>query len=218
MGWPIGWEEFSAPIDVFDGTYRPPSANGYAKGILLVTGTSAEVGDDGQVGRGNRVNGIITPGRPVSLEAAVGRNPVSHVGKIYNASLARDAAEAIVAKTAGFATRDGKPVADVRRRVETSLQISSTLLLRSSAVRFRRDSCRLLLSADRHGQITTASHLKVDSLDTIIDLQANDTRHLRGYRNLPTGLGLRRPARCSIESIATTEVALMQVKAQTCAV
>lgn len=51
---------------------------------LTVSGTSAESGDDGQVGRGNRVNGLITPGRPMSLEAAAGKNPVSHVGKIYN--------------------------------------------------------------------------------------------------------------------------------------
>jgi S-adenosylmethionine synthetase len=49
-----------------------------------VTGLSAEMGDDGQVGRGNRVNGLITPNRNMSLEAAAGKNPVSHVGKIYN--------------------------------------------------------------------------------------------------------------------------------------
>jgi hypothetical protein len=40
---------------------------------LTVTGTSAEAGDDGQVGRGNRVNGLITPCRPMSLEAAAGK-------------------------------------------------------------------------------------------------------------------------------------------------
>ena len=51
---------------------------------LTVTGLSAEMGDDGQVGRGNRVNGLITPDRPMSLEAAAGKNPYSHVGKIYN--------------------------------------------------------------------------------------------------------------------------------------
>lgn len=51
---------------------------------LTVTGTSAEHGDDGQVGRGNRVNGLITPMRTMSLEAAAGKNPVSHVGKLYN--------------------------------------------------------------------------------------------------------------------------------------
>ena len=47
---------------------------------LTVTGTSAEAGDDGQVGRGNRVNGLITPYRPMMLEAAAGKNPVPHVG------------------------------------------------------------------------------------------------------------------------------------------
>lgn len=51
---------------------------------LTVTGTSAESGDDGQVGRGNRINGLITPYRPMSLEATAGKNPITHVGKIYN--------------------------------------------------------------------------------------------------------------------------------------
>ncbi len=64
---------------------------------ITVTGTSAEAGDDGQVGRGNRVNGLITPYRPMSLEAAAGKNPVSHIGKIYNTA-AMDLAERIVAE------------------------------------------------------------------------------------------------------------------------
>ena len=51
---------------------------------LTVTGTSAENGDDGSVGRGNRSNGLITPNRPMSLEATSGKNPINHVGKIYN--------------------------------------------------------------------------------------------------------------------------------------
>ena len=51
---------------------------------LTVLGTSAEGADGGQVGRGNRVNGLITLNRPMSTEAAAGKNPVSHVGKIYN--------------------------------------------------------------------------------------------------------------------------------------
>ena len=51
---------------------------------LTAIGTSAESGDDGQVGRGNRPNGIITPYRPMTLEAAAGKNPTTHVGKIYN--------------------------------------------------------------------------------------------------------------------------------------
>jgi S-adenosylmethionine synthetase len=52
--------------------------------FLTVTGTSAEAGDDGETGRGNRVNGLITPYRPMTMEAAAGKNPVSHVGKLYN--------------------------------------------------------------------------------------------------------------------------------------
>ena len=51
---------------------------------LTVLGTSADGGDCGQVGRGNRVNGIISLNRPTCSEAAAGKNPVSHVGKIYN--------------------------------------------------------------------------------------------------------------------------------------
>ncbi|MFW6448421.1 MAG: methionine adenosyltransferase [Halobacteriota archaeon] len=49
-----------------------------------VSGTSAENGDDGSVGRGNRSNGLITPNRSMSLEATSGKNPVNHIGKIYN--------------------------------------------------------------------------------------------------------------------------------------
>jgi S-adenosylmethionine synthetase len=103
---------------------------------LTVTGTSAEAGDDGQVGRGNRVNGLITPGRPMTLEAAAGKNPVSHVGKLYNLTaglLARDliaaspriaAAECLLVSRIGGAidhpqilsvrlrTRDGGPASE----------------------------------------------------------------------------------------------------------
>lgn len=120
------------------------AADGTSQGALYltVTGTSAEAGDDGQVGRGNRVNGLITPCRPMSLEAAAGKNPVSHVGKIYNIT-ARDIAEAICAALPDVAaaecmlvsrigdpvtrprlvqlkvaTRDGLPIAKIRRPAE----------------------------------------------------------------------------------------------------
>lgn len=51
---------------------------------LTVSGLSMENGDDGSVGRGNRANGLITPMRPMSMEASAGKNPVTHVGKLYN--------------------------------------------------------------------------------------------------------------------------------------
>jgi S-adenosylmethionine synthetase len=66
---------------------------------LTLTGTSAEAGDDGQVGRGNRFGGLITPYRPMSLEAAAGKNPAAHVGKTYHA-VAADIAERLIAETA----------------------------------------------------------------------------------------------------------------------
>ena len=81
---------------------------------ITVTGTSAEMGDDGSVGRGNRVNGLITPNRPMSMEAASGKNPVTHVGKIYNL-LAGKIAREIHEETGSFAevkilSQIGKPI------------------------------------------------------------------------------------------------------------
>jgi S-adenosylmethionine synthetase len=67
---------------------------------LTVTGTSAEAGDDGEAGRGNRFNGLITPYRPMTMESVAGKNPVTHVGKLYNA-LASMIADAIVRNVAG---------------------------------------------------------------------------------------------------------------------
>ena len=62
------------------------TADDHEKGIyyLTVSGLSMENGDDGSVGRGNRANGLITPMRPMSMEASAGKNPVTHVGKLYN--------------------------------------------------------------------------------------------------------------------------------------
>jgi S-adenosylmethionine synthetase len=79
-------------VDVSVNTADSPKDGLY---YLVVTGTSAEHGDDGQVGRGNRANGLITPYRPMTLEAACGKNPVSHVGKTYNVA-AREIVERVV--------------------------------------------------------------------------------------------------------------------------
>ena len=56
---------------------------------LTVSGTSAEAGDDGETGRGNRANGLITPYRPMTMEAVAGKNPLTHVGKLYNVTANR---------------------------------------------------------------------------------------------------------------------------------
>lgn len=51
---------------------------------LTVLGTSADNADSGEVGRGNMANRVISPSRPAGAEATAGKNPVSHIGKIYN--------------------------------------------------------------------------------------------------------------------------------------
>ncbi len=85
---------------------------------LTVTGTSAESGDDGEVGRGNRVNGLITPYRPMNMEAAAGKNPVTHVGKLYNLAAQRiaqnlvDGIEAIEAAECYLVSRIGSPISE----------------------------------------------------------------------------------------------------------
>ena len=76
-----------------------PASNDPNDYYLTLTGLSLENGDDGSVGRGNRVNGLITPFRPMSTEAAAGKNPVTHIGKLYNVLAGRIAA--LIAEEAG---------------------------------------------------------------------------------------------------------------------
>lgn len=83
---------------------------------LTVLGTSADDGDGGQVGRGNRVNGLIPLNRPTCSEAAAGKNPVSHVGKIYNL-LTYEIAQHVYQKVSGtkevyvwLLSQIGKPI------------------------------------------------------------------------------------------------------------
>ncbi len=86
---------------------------------LTITGTSAEAGDDGEVGRGNRSNGLITPCRTMSLEAVCGKNPINHVGKIYNV-LGTEMAREIVSRGQGdvieahvkLLSQIGRPITD----------------------------------------------------------------------------------------------------------
>jgi S-adenosylmethionine synthetase len=79
------------------------TADDYESGsvYLTTTGTSAENGDDGSVGRGNRANGLITPNRSMSMEATSGKNPVNHIGKIYNL-LSNETARAVVEEVSGI--------------------------------------------------------------------------------------------------------------------
>jgi S-adenosylmethionine synthetase len=69
-------------IKIDHNTLDNPEAKEEGEIYLTVLGLSAEHGDDGQVGRGNRVSGLITPCREMSLEAAAGKN-INHPGKLY---------------------------------------------------------------------------------------------------------------------------------------
>jgi S-adenosylmethionine synthetase len=130
-----------------DVTVHVNTADDYDDGAiyLTTTGTSAEQGDDGSVGRGNRANGLITPNRPMSMEATSGKNPVNHIGKIYNL-LSTEIAKSVVADVEGIrqlqirllsqigspidephvadatvVTEDGVSVADIEDEVEAAI-------------------------------------------------------------------------------------------------
>ncbi len=85
-------KEAKREVKVSINTADNPKDNLY---YLTVTGLSMENGDDGSVGRGNRVTGLITPYRPMSMEAAAGKNPVTHVGKLYNLAAMKIAEQCI---------------------------------------------------------------------------------------------------------------------------
>ena len=100
-----------------DVTVRVNQADADDTPYLTMSGTSAEAGDDGQVGRGNRFGGLITPYRPMSLEAAAGKNPAAHVGKTYHA-VGADIAARLIAEsdisevTVRLLSSIGHPVTD----------------------------------------------------------------------------------------------------------
>jgi S-adenosylmethionine synthetase len=125
----------SAPVAVEVNTADGNTADSI---YLTVTGTSAEAGDDGQVGRGNRVNGLITPYRPMSIEAAAGKNPVTHVGKLYNVLAQRIAASIVGAITGveeaycSLLSQIGRPInepqlVDIRVRLTDAAALGALL-------------------------------------------------------------------------------------------
>jgi S-adenosylmethionine synthetase len=84
---------------------------------LTTTGTSAEQGDDGSVGRGNRANGLITPNRPMSMEATSGKNPVNHIGKIYNL-LSTEVAQSAVEEVEGIRQLQVRLLSQIGRPID----------------------------------------------------------------------------------------------------
>ncbi|RZN56390.1 MAG: methionine adenosyltransferase [Candidatus Methanomethylicota archaeon] len=120
-------KKYEVPIEIEINTADRPEINSV---YLTVTGTSAEMGDDGETGRGNRVNGLITPSRPMSLEATAGKNPMSHVGKIYNVIACNIANE--IAKIKGIEEVYVKIVSQIGRAIDNPYLTNIQLVLEKS--------------------------------------------------------------------------------------
>ena len=99
---------------------------------LTVTGTSAEQGDDGNTGRGNRVNGLISPMRQYSMEATAGKNPVNHTGKILNALSVLTARE-IVSKVPQVTESYVRILSRIGKPIDQPLIASSAVVLQKGA-------------------------------------------------------------------------------------
>ncbi len=97
---------------------------------ITVTGTSAEMGDDGGAGRGNRCNGLITPNRPISMEGTPGKNPVNHTGKIYNL-LANKIANEVVDSVDGIQEVYIKILSEIGRRIDDPKVATAQILTKS---------------------------------------------------------------------------------------
>jgi S-adenosylmethionine synthetase len=95
---------------------------------LTKSGLSCEAGDDGEVGRGNRINGIITPFRQMSLEAAAGKNPVNHVGKIYNV-LSQEIAKDIIKQYPQIAECNISIISQIGRSIADPKNLSIKVIM-----------------------------------------------------------------------------------------
>jgi S-adenosylmethionine synthetase len=113
--------------------YLDRPGEGTAGVYLTLTGTSAEDADSGQVGRGNRVNGLIAFSRPTGGEAAAGKNPRAHSGKIYSvlshrlARLIHERCPVTTEVCVHLAVRIGEPVDRPWTGVQVLLPAGSTL-------------------------------------------------------------------------------------------
>ncbi|QKQ99986.1 methionine adenosyltransferase [Metallosphaera tengchongensis] len=125
---------------------------------LTVTGTSAEHGDDGMTGRGNRGIGLITPMRPMSLEATAGKNPVNHVGKLYNV------VANLIAKKAADQVKDVRNVqievlGQIGRPINDPLIVNVEVATHSGSI-----------TSDTRGEISGIVDEYLDSFDKITHL------------------------------------------------
>ncbi|MEM3676247.1 MAG: methionine adenosyltransferase [Thermoplasmataceae archaeon] len=115
------------PVKVFINTADEEDGKGTGH-YLTVTGLSMENGDDGSVGRGNRVTGLITPYRPMSMEAAAGKNPVTHVGKLYNVFSLRLAQDIVKEHGGDVEEVHVRTVSQIGRRIDDPHVVSIQMM------------------------------------------------------------------------------------------
>ena len=121
------YERIKVDINALDNRLRADDGM-----YLTVLGTSAEGADSGQVGRGNRVNGVISLNRPQSTEAHAGKNPVSHVGKIYS-YFSSHVAQQIASRVNGIREVYVQLCSQIGRPIEMPLTTSLKLILEPGA-------------------------------------------------------------------------------------
>jgi S-adenosylmethionine synthetase len=112
------------------GLWSMVRVNPYQRQYMLGLGSCIECGEEGVVGRGNNINGIISTHRIHTLESWAGKNPVYHTGRVYGymtAKLARAISEQFLVKcTVTVVTRCGDSLfPPYRLMVSTSRPVDS---------------------------------------------------------------------------------------------
>ena len=129
---------------------------------LTVIGTSAEEGDSGQIGRGNRANGLISITRPQSVEAHAGKNPVNHVGKIYS-YFAHHVARQIYSKLNGVQEVYVHLCSQIGRPIEDPLITSVKMILKPGLISIDAKDATTIVSEELTRVNDFASRLATDN-------------------------------------------------------
>ena len=140
---------FSVAINCLDAPERKESGL-----YLTVTGLSCENADSGQVGRGNRVNNLISFLRPQTMEAWAGKNPISHVGRIYSFA-ARKLAKAVCESLPEASQVDVFIVGQAGSPVDRPSDVCCNVLARRQGVEasLRQEAKRVMVGEIKKGDV-----------------------------------------------------------------
>lgn len=113
------------------------------KHYLLGSGSCLEFGEEGFVGRGNGVSGLIPIQRPKSVEAAFGKNPTYHSGKVYT----------IYAEY-------------IARNVHERLGTAATVTIVAANSNYLRDPSHVIVDTDEPADSKTVKEIVADVLES----------------------------------------------------